>query len=805
MKTAIPSSAKEAQTPTQSSHAPLARPQSGRLAHQAAVMKQSPRVQAQLKLRDAIQNSGRVQKQMSLAAEINHAQTPPAQLRLREEDGPAQREEAPVPNRTGLPDQLKSGVESLSGISLDEVKVHYNSDQPAQLNALAYAQGTDIHVAPGQERHLPHEAWHIVQQKQGRVRPTMQKKAGVPVNDDEGLEREADAMGAKASQLKAEDRAGESPSSRSEKLCHPAPASTAGGIVQRFRSLGTEEYKLQTEENDHAFKTQAKNPALSNEGSIGHKITRSNEKQMLRLADDGTMAIHATEQEAKEFYAVDSVFADSQAKLQEAESQVKLVKKEGTQIGAENKTLYKIVAEPAGGQVEEDAQEFATLVTDTCIEMASGVMGNPSEYSHEAVFQKPEEPEKLAHITSGSVMGDKKINVLADALSSAGDETKPEQLLKQVEEGGEIPPPGEAYGGRSGRGDLDILGAKTGINRYAQPEVGEGFATFTVPGGPTGKMDYTGEAEIERVGHVWGYHFAGVVARSQDKQDSITLENYNRKDDVGFLLLPVVRELETKHQEKLEGIQKELQEALGSNEPNSRAGIQIRFEKLMHAFEGLTKENAQKEYLRITRSYIAAQSWFFQMYGSGQGQSFHEQQAASGAFVNPLTLRVRRPKQERLNAKLLAKLKPKLTALNPLRPIADAEEFAEYVDTRIECMGALTEAANEDLIRQKFNEGLFRLAAYQIKAAAKIIVRLALAQNVDVPGLGAVDGAQTIAGKAVAARTVHTTCQQNLNTLLSGKWFASTKAPVEKALQAIGEVLAVIDRAATYYVSNLEG
>ena len=104
---------------------------------------------------------------------------------------------APV-NRTGLPDRLKAAVETLSGHSLDRVKVHYNSAQPARVDAMAYAHGIDIHVAPGQERHLPHEAWHVVQQAQGRVKPTMQMKDGVPVNDDEGLEREADVMGARA-------------------------------------------------------------------------------------------------------------------------------------------------------------------------------------------------------------------------------------------------------------------------------------------------------------------------------------------------------------------------------------------------------------------------------------------------------------------------------------------------------------------------------------------------------------------------------------------------------------------------------
>jgi hypothetical protein len=102
------------------------------------------------------------------------------------------------PNSTGLPDNLKNGIENLSGFAMDDVNVHYNSSRPAQLQALAFAQGTDIHVAPGQEQHLPHEAWHVVQQKQGRVNGTLQMKSGESVNNDGGLEREADIMGNKA-------------------------------------------------------------------------------------------------------------------------------------------------------------------------------------------------------------------------------------------------------------------------------------------------------------------------------------------------------------------------------------------------------------------------------------------------------------------------------------------------------------------------------------------------------------------------------------------------------------------------------
>ena len=113
----------------------------------------------------------------------------------------AQRAPEPRPNLTGMPDNLKSGIESFSGFSMDDVRVHYNSSKPATVQALAYTQGTDIHVAPGQEKHLPHEAWHVAQQMAGRVSPTTNIN-GMPVNDNAALEHEADVMGEKAAQCR---------------------------------------------------------------------------------------------------------------------------------------------------------------------------------------------------------------------------------------------------------------------------------------------------------------------------------------------------------------------------------------------------------------------------------------------------------------------------------------------------------------------------------------------------------------------------------------------------------------------------
>ena len=143
-------------------------------------------------------NSSQAQKTAQLQSMADNHST--------QQQQPIQKKE----NNTGLPDDLKTGMENLSGTSLGDVKVHRNSDKPAQLQAHAYAQGTDIHLGPGQEKHLPHEAWHVVQQKQGRVKPIMQMKGKVIINDDIGLEKEADVMGTKALEMRRDGIADES-------------------------------------------------------------------------------------------------------------------------------------------------------------------------------------------------------------------------------------------------------------------------------------------------------------------------------------------------------------------------------------------------------------------------------------------------------------------------------------------------------------------------------------------------------------------------------------------------------------------
>ncbi len=99
-------------------------------------------------------------------------------------------ESAAPPNVTGIPGNMKSRLENLSGFSFNDVRVHYNSGKPKHLQALAYTQGNQVYVGPGQEKHLEHELGHVVQQKRGIVKPNARVN-GVAVNNDPVLEKGA--------------------------------------------------------------------------------------------------------------------------------------------------------------------------------------------------------------------------------------------------------------------------------------------------------------------------------------------------------------------------------------------------------------------------------------------------------------------------------------------------------------------------------------------------------------------------------------------------------------------------------------
>jgi Domain of unknown function (DUF4157) len=106
---------------------------------------------------------------------------------------------------SGIPKSVQTKMENTLGTNLSDVKVHQNSSKASDVGALAYTQGSDIHVAPGQynpgsssgKQLLGHELTHVAQQKEGRVQATG-SVGGLALNDSPALEKEADTLGAKA-------------------------------------------------------------------------------------------------------------------------------------------------------------------------------------------------------------------------------------------------------------------------------------------------------------------------------------------------------------------------------------------------------------------------------------------------------------------------------------------------------------------------------------------------------------------------------------------------------------------------------
>lgn len=116
------------------------------------------------------------------------------------------------------------------GHDFSNVNIHANSSKASDAGALAYAQGNDVHFAPGQfkpdtqsgQELIGHELAHVAQQREGRVQANNSVN-GMPVNDETTLESEADSLGAKAAQMKpGPDFAGGNGGSSSSSSSAPA-------------------------------------------------------------------------------------------------------------------------------------------------------------------------------------------------------------------------------------------------------------------------------------------------------------------------------------------------------------------------------------------------------------------------------------------------------------------------------------------------------------------------------------------------------------------------------------------------------
>lgn len=476
-------------------------------------------------------------------------------------DVPIQKKE----NNTGLPDTLKSGIENLSGYAMDDVKVHYNSDKPTQLNAHAYAQGTDIHLASGQEKHLAHEAWHVVQQKQGRVQPTKQLKSKVHINDDDGLEKEADVMGAKALQLQSKDR-----------------TSTLQTVTISKRIA--QRYIVPDDEIAGSFTSQVSRDKdgggktfLNDAGDAATLETKDTSK--VRVAVTGKMAVEDSDKSARQakfFYADGDILKQANTAMKLIKSPISFKTGDNTikvqdSNGIEH-TLNLIIpiqnegkeSEKEGTDIRipENCNEAACTITNMggggqnrfegkfksdgdAISAPSGVVGQDliarmgaflpaylkvKEYEASSSISKffsnePTVEKELLNVTRDTSLKSRdKITGYKDGINSSKLEARMGDMQDRI-------------GGYYSNEFLNKSGSKEiidqlGINESAAPDAGDAMAIFSI-GKTIGDVDGDFSVKDYRTGNLINkpapYHFATVIARSG--ADYITMENYVRRNE----------------------------------------------------------------------------------------------------------------------------------------------------------------------------------------------------------------------------------------------------------------------------------
>jgi hypothetical protein len=423
-------------------------------------------------------------------------------------------------------------------------------------------------------------------------------------------------------------------------------ARVSGGArtLQRFTKPTADYTEHEIAGQRNLFETQSEDPVVKDDLRIRHMFWRHRHPK-LTFADDDSIAIHAPggHAEAKEFFATDAVIDDSNARLKKVGSAVRLKKPSGQSISVGETTLW-LVEPGIKAQPDQDREigDEASFATHICIEVAMKVIGKLSPgYEAEAVFESEDLGKHTERIRS-SGKGSKEVAKLADHL---GGEKNPDfaSIGTALGAGGGTETANKDYG-KLGKKRRRAEAVKLGINEFANPKVGEGIATYSAraPGGDGG-------------GRTWGYHYAGVVARSGDGADYVTLENYNRGGDVEKLVHKLYFDLYKRNKEV---ILARLAEVEATDDLLAASNLRLKaktewastLETCLKAIVAVIKENegetrveAQRQAAVLTQTRGDLR-WFFRIYGSNKGQSFHEQMAKSGYFVDPITLRVRKPR-----------------------------------------------------------------------------------------------------------------------------------------------------------------
>jgi len=326
------------------------------------------------------------------------------------------------------------------GTYFSDVNIHKDSENAPSLSSLAYTQGNDVHFAPGQynpgsqkgQELLGHELAHVVQQREGRVKPDgQQNKADANVNTDEGLEKEADEQGKQAAQGKMAGVKG-----RGSGMMKNRRSLLSGNVAQLYTKVDV--------------------------ASQSNKEWNAGED--LRVADTG-MTATSENISSKACYALPDLIKQSNRELTARESGVELEEQTASITGTApdgsgrlelKKVIPKMSFSTSGSGMSQ------TAWTD-CGKMSREVMGKT---------RQDESPHGVYTDNTGNLQETGKTKLPSkhrdNILVSLGLGRTPADALK-------------AYNAMT-PSQREAFDKKHGLNKYVSPDIGEAYAGHDVKG-----------------------------------------------------------------------------------------------------------------------------------------------------------------------------------------------------------------------------------------------------------------------------------------------------------------------------------
>ncbi|TWP43176.1 hypothetical protein FKR81_42845 [Lentzea tibetensis] len=390
----------------------------------------------------------------------------------------------------------------------------------------------------------------------------------------------------------------------------------------------------------------------------------------LRVSSDRTIAMNASEDlEVQEVYATAKAVNTSNAQLALADSGVRLHMSTDHRVtldhDGQQRVLYRVKPEFRNEHPPDVCRDFAAVV-----------LGGQPEHvvfrSGDTTIEVGTSPDNSFELTGTHKLAEALANI-----AGAGETTdvNPAWAAKQIASDtrntatiGKAPRVGKRYGSALSprpenaqrRTAMDAAVKQIGANQYAWPKVSEGYVINAIStpgedGRPLFDVNHAREGDVSPADYHFGYHFGAVVLSSEDGNDQVTLENFNRPPGHKATINAAIDKNLDVYRGQFETILNDLKNQPDTADESQRRQIKAKIElaTALRDLERYTAEGDQRQarsartsagrHLNSLGGLAQPQDlWHFRMYSNQPGQTFHEQRALlysdrPSRLVNPLT------------------------------------------------------------------------------------------------------------------------------------------------------------------------